>query len=240
MKTIITNDYEDMSEKAAQIIIETVKEKPNAVLGLATGATPMGLYRRLVADHKEMGTSYKYVRTINLDEYVGLTKVNPQSYAYFMYENLFCHIDIALKNTYIENGTALDSMIECKRYDKMLNKLPRDIQLLGLGSNGHIAFNEPYTSFSSTTHIVNLAENTIKDNAIYFDNIEQVPRQAYTMGIKSIMKAKQIIILASGFKKAEIVSKLVQGNVDSALPASILHNHCNCILILDKEAASKL
>ena len=171
MNVIIAKDYGELSDKAARIIIETVRQKPNAVLGLATGTTPLGLYKRLIADHKENGTSYNQVKAINLDEYKGLPKDHPQSYAYFMRKNLFDHIDIDLNNTYIENGMATDEQAECKRYDEILEKYPRDIQLLGLGSNGHIAFNEPNTPFDSTTHVVTLAESTVKDNARLFSKL---------------------------------------------------------------------
>lgn len=161
MNVIIAKDYEELSEKATRIFIETVRQKPNVVLGLATGTTPLGLYKNLIADHRENGTSYKHIRAVNLDEYKGLPKDHPQSYAYFMRKNLFDRIDIDLNNTYIENGIAEDEQTECKRYDEILNKYPRDIQLLGLGSNGHIAFNEPNTPFDSTTHVVTLAESTV-------------------------------------------------------------------------------
>ncbi|MBD5132363.1 MAG: glucosamine-6-phosphate deaminase [Clostridiales bacterium] len=240
MHIIITKDYDELSEKAARIIIETVRQKPNAVLGLATGTTPLGLYKNLIADHKENGTSYKNIRTVNLDEYKGLPATHPQSYAYFMRKNLFDHIDIDIANTYIENGVATDEQAECERYDEILEKLPREIQLLGLGSNGHIAFNEPGTSFESTTHVVTLAESTIKDNARLFNDISEVPRKAYTMGLKSIMQAKKIIVLANGLNKAEIVSKLMYGKPSEELPASILYNHKDCTVILDQEAASRL
>lgn len=240
MNIIITENYTELSEKAARIIIETVRQKPNAVLGLATGTTPLGLYKRLIADHRENGTSYKQVKAINLDEYKGLTKDHPQSYAYFMQKNLFDHIDIDLKNTYIENGIAIDDQAECKRYDDILEKYPRDIQLLGLGSNGHIAFNEPNTPFDSTTHVVTLAESTVKDNARLFGNISDVPRKAYTMGLKSIMQTRKIVVLANGFNKAEIVSRLMYGSPSEELPASILYNHKDCTVILDEGAASKL
>ena len=178
MNIIIAKDYAALSEKAARIIIETVRAKPDAVLGLATGTTPLGLYKRLIADHKENGTSYKHIRAVNLDEYKGLPKDHPQSYAYFMRKNLFDHIDIDVNNTYIENGMAEDDQAECKRYDEILEKYPRDIQLLGLGSNGHIAFNEPNTPFDSMTHVVTLAESTVKDNARLFSDIYEVPRKA--------------------------------------------------------------
>jgi len=240
MTIFLTENYDELSEKAARIIIETVRQKHNAVLGLATGTTPLGLYNRLIADHKENGTSYKHIRAVNLDEYKGLPKDHPQSYAYFMRKNLFYHIDIDLNNTYIESGIATDEQAECKRYDEILNKYPRDIQLLGLGSNGHIAFNEPNTPFDSTTHVVTLAESTVKDNARLFEDISEVPRKAYTMGLKSIMQAKKIIVLANGLNKAEIVSKLMYGSPSEKLPASILYNHKDCTVILDEEAASKL
>ena len=240
MNIIISKDYAELSEKAARIIIETVRQKPNAVLGLATGTTPLGLYKRLIADYKENGTSYKYVRAINLDEYKGLPKGHPQSYAYFMRKNLFDHLDIDINNTYIENGMAIDEQAECERYDEILNKYPRDIQLLGLGSNGHIAFNEPNTPFDSTTHVVTLAESTVKDNARLFEDISEVPRKAYTMGLKSIMQAKKIIVLANGLNKAKIVSRLMYDSPSEELPASILYDHKDCTVILDEEAASKL
>ena len=157
-----------------------------------------------------------------------------------MRKTLFDHIDIDLNNTYIENGIAVDEQAECKRYDGILKRFPRDIQLLGLGSNGHLAFNEPNTPFDSTTHVVTLAESTVKDNARLFDNISEVPRKAYTMGLKSIMQAKRIIVLANGLNKAEIVARLMYGKPSEELPASILYNHKDCTVILDEKAASKL
>lgn len=240
MEIIITKDYEELSETGAKIIIGTVKKNPYAVLGLATGTTPLGLYKRLIDDCKNNKTSYKHIRAVNLDEYKGLPKEHKQSYAYFMRKNLFDNIDIDLENTHIENGVAADEQSECERYDKILESMRQDIQLLGLGSNGHIAFNEPYTYFESTTHVVDLAESTIKDNARLFNDIEEVPKQAYTMGLKSIMGAKKILILASGANKAEAVYKLVRGEVTEAVPASILQNHADCTLIIDKEAAKLL
>lgn len=240
MNIIKTEDYDELSEKASEIIIKLVRNKPDAVLGLATGSTPLGLYKRLVTDHKEHGTSYKKVRAVNLDEYIGLDKAHTQSYAYFMRKNLFDHIDINLNNTYIENGTATDEQAECERYDGILGRFPRDIQLLGLGSNGHIAFNEPGTKFDSTTHIVTLADSTVKDNARLFKDISEVPRKAYTMGLKSIMQAKKILLLANGLNKADAVAKLMYGKPTEELPASILYNHKDCTVILDQEAASKL
>lgn len=240
MKLIIAKDYEDMSAKALEMMKGVVVHNPYAVLGLATGTTPLGLYRHMIEDYNSHGTSYAHIRTVNLDEYQGLPKNHNQSYAYFMRENLFRHLDIEASNTYIENGTAQDEQAECARYNKLLAEMPRDIQLLGLGSNGHIAFNEPNTPFGSETHVVDLTENTIKDNARLFADISEVPRKAFTMGIKQIMQAKQILILASGANKADAVYKTVCGKVTEEVPASVLQLHPNCILIADKEAASKL
>lgn len=240
MKIIITKDYEELSAKALEMMKGVVVHNPYAVLGLATGTTPLGLYRHMIEDYNSHGTSYAHIRTVNLDEYQGLPKNHNQSYAYFMRENLFRHLDIEEGNTNIENGMAQDEQAECERYNKLLTEMPRDIQLLGLGSNGHIAFNEPNTPFGSETHVVDLTENTIKDNARLFADISEVPRKAFTMGIKQIMQAKQILILASGANKADAVYKTVCGKVTEEVPASVLQLHPNCILIADKEAASKL
>lgn len=240
MKIIFTEDYDELSEKAFEIMKDVVKINPYAVLGLATGTTPLGVYKRLIADHLKNGTSYKHIRAVNLDEYKGLSAIHPQSYAYFMRKNLFVNIDIDLDNTYIENGTAEDESAECKRYDKLLKLLPRDLQLLGLGENGHIAFNEPNTPFDSTTHIVNLTESTIKANSRFFNDISDVPKQAFTMGMKSIMQAKKILILASGEIKAKAVYKTVKGEVNVNCPASILQKHPDCTLVVDKSAGKLL
>lgn len=240
METIIAKTYEELSERAAKIVIDLVQNNPSAVLGLATGTTPLGLYERLIAAYRENGTSYKNVRAVNLDEYIGLPKDHEQSYTYFMRKNLFGQIDIELKNTYIENGMAADEKQECDRYDKLLDTLPRDIQILGLGSNGHIAFNEPGTPFDSTTHVVTLADSTVRDNARLFRSIAEVPRKAYTMGLQSILQAKKILLLANGANKADAVQRLMYGGESEELPASILYRHSDCTVILDKEAASKL
>ncbi len=240
MKIIVTKDYKELSAKAAEVMLGVVKQDPHAVLGLATGTTPLGLYAEMIADHKENGTDYSRVRTANLDEYKGLPKTHPQSYAYFMRKNLFDGLGIAPGQTNIEDGTAKDAAAECARYDALLEALPRDIQLLGLGSNGHIAFNEPGTPFGSGTHTVTLAESTVKDNARLFDDISQVPREAFTMGIRQIMQAKKILILASGENKADAVFKMVKGEVTEQVPASVLQLHPDCILIADRQAAAKL
>ena len=237
MKVIIAKDYEELSHKAAEIMINVVKENPSAVLGLATGSTPIGLYKAMIEDHVKNGTSYKNVKTVNLDEYVGLPADNDQSYRYFMRDNLLDHIDVDLDNTNIENGVAKDLDAECARYNALLHALPRDIQLLGIGANGHIAFNEPGTPFDSETHVVDLTENTIQMNSRFFADEKDVPRRALTMGPKNIMDAKKILILAVGANKADAVKRMLNGPVDPSLPASILQKHPDCTLIADEAAA---
>ena len=240
MKVIKVKNYEEMSKVAAEIFKDVVKNKPNAVLGLATGTTPLGLYSELIKDHKENGTSYKNIKTVNLDEYAGLDIESDQSYVYFMRHNLFEGLDIDLKNTNIENGKAEDREKECERYNDLLGEMQQDVQLLGLGSNGHIAFNEPNTPFGSGVHIVKLTENTIKDNSRLFADINDVPRYAFTMGIKNIMNAKKIVILASGKNKANAVKASIEGAVTEDVPASVLQLHPDCTFIVDEEAASLL
>ena len=240
MKVIIVKDYQEMSKCAFDVMIKVIKENEKAVLGLATGTTPIGLYKEMIKDHKENGTSYKGIRTVNLDEYAGLDITSNQSYIYFMRDNLFNHIDINLANTFIENGKAENAQEECERYNKLLENMRQDIQLLGLGSNGHIAFNEPYTPFDSVTHVVNLTEQTIRDNSRLFDRIEDVPTKAFTMGIKNIMNAKKVLILASGENKADAVYKTVKGIVTEEVPASILQTHPDCTLIVDQKAGKLL
>ena len=238
MKVIKVKNYEEMSEEALKVMLSVVSENPNAVLGLATGSTPLGLYAKMAQDHRENGTSYANCLAVNLDEYVGLDASSDQSYVYFMRENLFKNIDIKLENTHIENGTAADKEAECARYNALLNELRQDIQLLGIGSNGHIAFNEPGTAFDSVTHIVDLAESTIKDNSRLFKSIDEVPRQAFTMGLSNIMNAKKVLILANGEGKANAVRELVKGEAREEVPATVLQSHPDCILICD-EAAGK-
>lgn len=240
MKVIIAKDYEEMSKKAFEVMREVVKGNPRAVLGLATGSTPVGLYKNMIEDHKRNGTSYREIHTVNLDEYAGLDYSSDQSYVYFMRSNLFDYIDIDLKNTNIENGKAADRQAECDRYNRLLEGMQQDIQVLGIGSNGHIAFNEPGTPFGSVTHIVDLAESTIKDNSRMFKSIDEVPRQAFTMGLKNIMNAKKILILANGANKAKAVYGLVKGEVTEAVPASVLQLHPDCTLVCDEAAAALL
>ena len=197
-------------------------------------------YQNMAKDHRENGTSYKEVVSVNLDEYVGLTADHDQSYAYFMYENLFKNIDIDLKNTNLPSGSASDLQAECDRYNALLEKLVPDVQVLGLGSNGHIGFNEPGTPFSSVTHLVDLTENTIKDNSRLFNSIDEVPKQALSMGIKNIMQAKSIVMVVSGKNKATAVKGMVPGEITPNLPASVLQLHPNVTIVCDKDAASLL
>ena len=240
MKVIIVENYEEMSAKAAEILTGIVKNNPKAVLGLATGSSPIGTYQNMAKDHKENGTSYKDVVTVNLDEYVGLTADHNQSYAYFMYENLFKNIDVPLSSTNLPSGSASDLQAECDRYNALLEQYQQDVQVLGLGSNGHIGFNEPGTPFDSVTHLVDLTENTIKDNSRLFDSIDEVPRQALSMGIKNIMNAKSILVVVSGKNKAAAVYGMVKGEITPNLPASVLQLHPFVTVICDKDAASML
>ena len=240
MKVIIVENYEEMSAKAAEILTDIVKKNPNAVLGLATGSSPIGTYQNMAKDHKENGTSYQNVVTVNLDEYVGLSADHNQSYAYFMYENLFKNIDVPMASTNLPSGSAKDLQAECDRYNALLEKYQQDVQVLGLGSNGHIGFNEPGTPLDSVTHVVDLTESTIKDNSRLFASIDEVPRQALSMGIKNIMNSKAIIMVVSGKNKAEAVRGMVKGEVTPALPASVLQLHPFVTLVCDKEAASLL
>lgn len=240
MKVIVVENYQQIGQLGAQIIAGVIKNNPNAVLGLATGTSPIGIYQNLVEMCQKGEISFANVKTVNLDEYVGLDGTHPQSYRYFMNDNLFNHVDIDKANTFVPNGVAENLQEECTRYTTLVNNLVQDIQLLGIGSNGHIAFNEPGTPFDSTTHVVNLTENTIKDNSRLFEDICQVPTKALTMGIANIMNAKRILIVANGKNKAQAVYDMVKGQVNTTCPASVLQNHPDVTVIVDKDAASLL
>ncbi|MBQ2894511.1 MAG: glucosamine-6-phosphate deaminase [Clostridia bacterium] len=240
MKVIVVENYQQIGQLGAQIIADVIKNNPNAVLGLATGTSPIGIYQNLVEMCQKGEISFANVKTVNLDEYVGLDGTHPQSYRYFMNDNLFNHVDIDKANTFVPNGVAENLQEECARYTTLVNNLVQDIQLLGIGSNGHIAFNEPGTPFESTTHMVNLTENTIKDNSRLFDDISQVPTKALTMGIANIMNAKRILIVANGKNKAQAVYDMVKGQVNTTCPASVLQNHPDVTVVVDKDAASLL
>lgn len=240
MKVIRVNDYQEISQKAFEEIKKTVTEKPDAVLGLATGSSPVGLYQLMIKDHEENGTSYRQVRTYNLDEYVGLPKEHPESYYSFMHRNLFDGLDIPEENIHIPSSEG-DLKEQCEAYNRALDENVIDVQILGIGSNGHIGFNEPGTSFDSVTHVVDLNLSTIQDNARFFDNdITKVPVQAITMGISNVMAAKKIILVANGENKANAIQACVMGPVTENVPASVLQEHPDVVIIVDKAAASSL
>lgn len=238
MQIIVCDDYKQMSGHGAAIVKKLLRDDPSAVLGLATGSTPIGMYDLLVQACADGEISFEKVRTVNLDEYVGLGEKDAQSYVHFMREHLFDKVNVKRENTHLPSGIAADLSAECARYSALLAGMPQDIQVLGLGSNGHIGFNEPGTPFDSTTYVVQLTENTIRDNARLFDRQEDVPRKAITMGISEIMRAKRILLLASGANKAKAVYGLVKGEVSESCPASILQRHADVTLVLDTAAAS--
>lgn len=226
MNIIETKDYYELSRKVANIISAQIILKPNSVLGLATGSTPIGTYKQLIEWYKKGDLDFSKVQTINLDEYCGLSGDNDQSYRYFMNHNLFDHININKDNTHVPNGLASNLEEECARYDKLITDLGGiDVQLLGIGLNGHIGFNEPDLSFEKTTHIVDLDESTIAANSRFFSSIDEVPKKAITMGIKSIMQSKKVILVANGPEKRDILDKALHGPVNPNVPASILQFH---------------
>lgn len=240
MKIIVVENYEEMSRRGAEIMAEVVRADPAATLGLATGTTPIGAYRELIRKYERGELSFREIRTVNLDEYVGLDGSDPHSYRYFMRDVFFSHIDIDMAKTQIPSGVAPDLVAECARYTKLLADHPQDIQLLGLGSDGHIGFNEPGAPFAGHTHVTELAESTIRDNARLFDRPEDVPTRAITMGIADVMQAKKILLMANGANKAEAVLAMVRGAVREGCPASVLQQHPDVTVILDREAAKLL
>ncbi len=241
MRVIITENYEEMSKRAAKIIAEQIKRKPNSVLGLATGSTPLGTYKELIRMHREEGLDFSKVVTFNLDEYYGLAPTHPQSYHYFMFENLFNHININPRNVHIPDGLAKDIKAFCENYEEEIRRAGGiDLQLLGIGRDGHIAFNEPGSPLMGRTTIIALAEETIKDNARFFKSEAEVPRLAITMGCGTIMEARKIILLANGEGKADAIAATVEGPITSQITASILQMHPNAIIIVDEAAAMKL
>ncbi|KEI96129.1 glucosamine-6-phosphate deaminase [Clostridium botulinum] len=241
MRIIVVDSYEEMSKKAAAMIASQVILKPDSVLGLATGDTPIGMYKEIINIYKNEKMDFSKVRTFNLDEYYGLNRENPQSYYYYMINNLFNHVNIDKNNINIPNGMADNIEIECKEYERKIDKAGGiDLQILGIGVNGHIGFNEPNISFESETHLVNLNEKTIESNSRFFSSKEEVPTKAISMGIKSIIHSKKIILLACGSAKSDAVSKAINGKINPNIPASILQLHRDVVVIIDKEAASKL
>lgn len=237
IKLIQGRDYDDMSRKAANVVSATVILHPTCVLGLATGSTPIGMYKQLIEWNKKGDLDFAETKTVNLDEYVGLSPDNGQSYHYFMDENLFSHININKNNTYVPDGEAADLNAECLRYEKLMKDLGGiDLQVLGIGNNGHIGFNEPSDDYDKETHIVNLTQKTIDANSRFFASADDVPKQAVTMGIKSIMQARAVLLIASGEGKADIMEEALYGPVTPLVPASILQLHPNLTVVADAAA----
>jgi glucosamine-6-phosphate deaminase len=234
-KVFVFDDYEGVSQKAFEVMKEVIKQE-KVTLGLATGSSPVGLYKRLVEAHKD-GLSFKHIQTFNLDEYVGLSKNHDQSYYHFMFEHLFKHVDVNLNKVHLPKGEgSLEDVVS--EYEDMLQKNPQDLQLLGIGTNGHIGFNEPGTSFDSTVHVIRLKDETRQDNARFFDSIDEVPHFAITMGIKDILRAKKILLVASGQNKAMAIKEMLEGKIREEVPCTILQNHPDVVVVLDEAAAS--
>lgn len=241
IKIYEAKDYQEMSRKAANILSAQIILKPDCVLGLATGSTPIGTYDQLVEWYEKGDLDFSKVKSVNLDEYKGLEKTNDQSYYYFMHKHLFDRVNIDPANTNVPDGMETDTEKECQRYEDLIDLLGGvDIQLLGIGRNGHIGFNEPDSAFAQKTHCVNLAESTIDANKRFFASADEVPRQAYSMGIGTIMRAKKILLLASGEDKADAVAKAFFGPVTPEVPASILQFHSDVVVIGDTLALSKM
>lgn len=239
MKILKAKDYEQMSRMAANILSAQVIMKPKCVLGLATGSTPIGAYEQLIAWYEKGDIDFSEVTTVNLDEYKGLSPENEQSYRYFMDTHLFNHINIDKKRTFVPNGLEPDSDKACAEYNQIITSCGGiDLQLLGLGNNGHIGFNEPGSAFEKETHCVDLAQSTIDANARFFSSMEEVPKQAYTMGIKTIMQAKKVLIVVNGIGKADIVKKAFFGPITPEVPASVLQLHNDVTLVGDEAALS--
>lgn len=235
MHLIIVKNYDEMSKLAAENIQAVISKNPNAILGLATGSTPMGTYKELIRMNKNNEIDFSQVKTVNLDEYVGLSEKDPQSYRYFMNENLFNHINIKRDNTFVPNGLAKDIDEEAKNYDRKIDELGGiDIQILGIGNNGHIAFNEPDDVLTSGTHLTPLTESTIIANSRFFDSIDEVPKTAITMGLGQIMKSRKILLLAHGESKAEVIKEVLSGKITSKNPATMLQMHKDVTIIVDK------
>lgn len=237
MRIIVADNYAEMSKKAATLVASQVNIKPDSVLGLATGGTPVGMYQELVKMYTEDEVDFSEVTTYNLDEYYPIERTNDQSYYYYMNDNLFKHVNVAPERIHIPNGKATNIDEECYSYDQgIYNTGGIDLQVLGIGTNGHIGFNEPDVTFESGTHKVTLDQETIEANARFFDSIDDVPKEAISMGMKTIMQSKKILLLANGEGKAEIINKMLFGEISPNVPASILQLHPHVIIIVDQEA----
>jgi glucosamine-6-phosphate deaminase len=241
MKVVICDNSQAMSEKAAELFATKIKKNSKIVLGLATGRTPLGLYRELVKLHKTSGLDFSSVKIFNLDEYLGLSENHRQSFRYFLKSNFIDQVNFKRENIFLFNGEAIDPNTECEKIEKLIKRQGGiDLQLLGIGTNGHVAFNEPGAKIDSVTSVVDLASETIQANSRYFQSAFEVPRQALSMGIGTILAAKEIVLLADGEAKAEVIKWSIEGSITDAVPASFLQNHANCTFIIDKAAASKL
>lgn len=236
MELVKVRTYEEMSKKASDILFDVIKENEKPVIGLATGSTPEGTYMELIKKLNGSDVDQNNITTFNLDEYVGLDKDHEQSYSYYMHENFFNHVSIPKENIHLLNGKAENAETEVEAYEQAIDEAGLDVQLLGIGRNGHIAFNEPGTSFDSLTHVVDLTPETVEDNSRFFDNLGDVPSKAFTMGLNSIMKAKKIVILIYGENKKEALNALLSGEVTENNPASILNNHGDVTIIADTAA----
>ena len=237
MRIILCDNYEELSKKAAKIVASQITLKPDSVLGLATGSTPLGMYNELARLYRQKELDFSEVKTFNLDEYYPIKKKNKQSYDWFMRENLFSKINIKNENIHIPNGETGDPQKECCDYEKSIKANGGiDLQILGIGRNGHIGFNEPDATLNSFTHLTNLTENTIKANSRFFDSFDDVPKQALTMGISTILNAKKIILLASGASKRKVVSEFINGGINTSIPATMLKTHPDVVIICDRES----
>lgn len=235
------SDYDAMSDRAAEIVTTQIRRKPDSVIGFATGGTPKGLYDRLIRNHRERGLDFSKVTTFNLDEYVGLPPEHEQSYHRYMWRNLFDHVNVDPRNVYIPHGMADDIDYFCEWYEEQIEEADGiDLQILGIGANGHIAFNEPGSSLGSRTRIKTLTQKTIEDNARFFETEEEIPRHAITMGIGTVMEADQIVLIASGERKADAVKSTLEGPVTAMVPATIVQMHEEAHVIIDEGAASRL
>src|SRR3954463_9267268 len=241
MEVVVLPTYEQMSRAAAQVVADVLNAKPNAVLGMATGSTPLGLYQELVRMHREEGLDFSQVTTFNLDEYVGLGPKHQESYHHFMHDNFFKHVNIAPSNIYIPSGTTTNYRAFCEWYEQRIKQCGGiDLQILGIGTDGHIGFNEPGSSLTSRTRLKTLARQTIDDNARFFKNRDEVPIYAITMGVGTVPESKEIVLLANGAKKAEAIAAAVEGPVTSMITASALQLHPSSRVYVDEEAAAQL
>jgi len=241
MEVVICKTYDDLSARAAKVVVDLVRQKPDAVLGFATGSSPLGLYKELIRMHREEGLDFSGITTFNLDEYAGLSGDHPQSYWYFMHENLFNHINLRKEKIHVPSGTEADHVTSCEKYEKQIEEAGGiDLQILGIGSDGHIAFNEPGSSLGSRTRMVTLTEQTIDDNSRFFEKKEDVPRHAISMGVGTVLEARRCVTLANGKNKAEAVAATVEGPITSMITASALQLHPDTICFVDEEAAGKL